>query len=296
MFRTLAFVIMAILISLTLSACDGGDEPTVRIVLVLDEGLDPVDLDAGLDEAVDVLEERLVAFDLAGAEVRREGEQVIIELPDSTSEDTIDAISRRGLLQFCEPVTDEAGNVAVVRGGTVQYGPQSCRPVRRAQGNIAVEGGSVEFEPWAPSDSPQAASNPHVSQIVWQPAKGKLGGSETELTSVYFEETAPIESPDTIFAAVNPLLLMFQWDDSGSDLSAQVTERLAVQNYPLAVFLDGEPVLGQDGTMIAPRVQSKITDVGVITGLSKEDVETLSTLLNAGALPLPLQVLETESP
>ncbi|MEX1254621.1 MAG: hypothetical protein WEE64_09795 [Dehalococcoidia bacterium] len=244
MVRTLAFV-MGILISLTLSACDGDDEPTARIVLVPDEAFDYVDRDRGLDEAVDVLEERLVAFDLADAEVRREGEQIIIELPESTPEETIDAISRRGLLQFCEPVTDEAGNVAVIEGGTVQYSRQSCRPVRDAP-DIIVEGGTVEFVPWARSDSSASANNPPADQIVWEPASGELGDAQVELTSVYFSGTSVVENPDTL-DITNSWLLMFELDDDGSALTSQVTERLAIPTFPSPSSLTASPFLVKTG-------------------------------------------------
>ncbi|MEX1254620.1 MAG: hypothetical protein WEE64_09790 [Dehalococcoidia bacterium] len=46
--------------------------------------------------------------------------------------------------------------------------------------------------------------------------------------------------------------------------------------------------------MIAPRVQSRITESGVITGLGRDDAEMLSALLNTGALPLPLRALDTD--
>lgn len=292
MASALAFITMSVVLALTLSACGGGDEPMARVVLLPDEAFDYVDPDRGLDEALGILQQRLVAFDIDGGEVRRNGEQIVLEIPASTPGETIDAISRRGLLQFCEPVTNEAGDVALVQSGAVQYGPQSCRPVRNAP-DIIVEGGSVEFVPWARSDSTASANNPPADQIVWEPASGELGDIEVELTSVFLRDTSVIENPDTL-DATNPWLLMFELDDDGSALMSQVTERLAIRNLPIAFFLDGEPVLGEDGTMIAPRVQSRITESGVITGLSKEDGETLSTLLDTGALPLPLRVLEME--
>ena len=71
-----------------------------------------------------------------------------------------------------------------------------------------------------------------------------------------------------------------------------MTERLVDGNYPLAVFLDGEPIRGENGSVIAPRIQSVITSGGQITGLSREDAFRLSTLLNTGAFPIPLRVVE----
>ena len=93
-------------------------------------------------------------------------------------------------------------------------------------------------------------------------------------------------------AVRNPWLLVFQWREDGSAISEQVTERLMDGNYPLAVFLDGEPIRGESGDIIAPRVVGVITSGGQISGLSQEDAEELSTLLNTGALPIPLHVVE----
>ena len=57
-------------------------------------------------------------------------------------------------------------------------------------------------------------------------------------------------------------------------------------------------MLGDDGKPIAPFVRSIIRDRGQIEGLSYEEADSLSVQLNAGRLPVPLEVLydQTVSP
>jgi preprotein translocase subunit SecD len=68
---------------------------------------------------------------------------------------------------------------------------------------------------------------------------------------------------------------------------------MAQHKLPLAIFLDGEAILDQDGHVIAPAVQSKITNSGQVTGLNAADIDRLVKLLNSGALPAPLRIVST---
>ncbi len=264
-----------------------------RLVLAPEEGFQVEDLDAALDGAKRVVERRVNEFGVAESEVNRLGsDQLEVQLPGIDPEEAKAKISRTGLLQFCEPVMDESGNVAVVQQGTVQYEAQTCRPVRDEQGNIVVDGGTVEFVPWARSDSAAQANNPPADLIVWQPVTGDLNGVSTELTGRFLKGTSVVANQDRVQAISNPWLLQFEWNSDGSKISGEATERLAERNYPMASFLDGDPITGEDESIIAPRVQSQITSAGVITGLSRGDADELSKLLNTGAFPVPLRVIQ----
>ena len=105
---------------------------------------------------------------------------------------------------------------------------------------------------------------------------------------------------DDTFVSSDPILgtpaLQFQWKGDGPDISEAVTERLVERNYPLAVFLDGEPIRStEDDRISAPRVQAVLTTGGSITGLSRNEAQELSTLLNTGAFPIPLRVVQQQS-
>jgi preprotein translocase subunit SecD len=115
----------------------------------------------------------------------------------------------------------------------------------------------------------------------WTPATGTVDGEELPLTSRYFKENTYV----TISQTGRPLLI-FEWDETGAQLSEQITTRLLQK--PLAIYLGDEPLLGEDGRIIAPVVEAVIEESGQITGLSLTDAQELSRLLNAGRIDVPL--------
>ena len=126
---------------------------------------------------------------------------------------------------------------------------------------------------------------------MWKPATGNIDGEEKALNSSYFKEST--------YANINDygdVLLIFEWNDVGSELSGQITSRLIGQ--PLGIFEGDEPLKGDDGQPITPTVQSVITDIGQIEGLSLNEATELSSQLNAGRLPVSLEITyeETVSP
>ena len=125
----------------------------------------------------------------------------------------------------------------------------------------------------------------------WVPATGTVKGQEKELNSSYFKENTYLD-----YNQFGGVLLIFEWNKEGSELSGQITERLI--GKPLGIYLSGEPLLGDDGNPIAPIIRSKITDRGQIEGLSMEEATEMSMLLNAGRLPIPLTPIyeQTVSP
>lgn len=115
----------------------------------------------------------------------------------------------------------------------------------------------------------------------WKPAMGTVNGQSLELTSAYFKENTYVTRDQ-----LGRMLLIFDWNDTGSQLSGQITERLL--NQPLGIFLGNEPLTGEDGRPIAPTIQAKITTNGQIEGLSVKEATELSQLLNAGRIPIPV--------
>ena len=125
----------------------------------------------------------------------------------------------------------------------------------------------------------------------WVPATANIDGEDKALTSAYFKENTYVGQGD-----FSEILLFFEWNEEGSEISGEVTERLIGQ--PLAIYLSGAPLLGDDGQIIAPIVRSQITDRGQIEGLSLNEATQLSQLLNAGRIPVPLNPIyeQTVSP
>ena len=125
----------------------------------------------------------------------------------------------------------------------------------------------------------------------WKPATAVIDGEEKALTSRYFKENTYVSQDD-----MGRLLLVFEWDEEGSKLSEEITSRLI--NKPLGIFEGSVALLGEDGIPIAPIVRSTIRDRGQIEGLSLNEATSLSVQLNAGRLPVPLEILydQTVSP
>ena len=63
----------------------------------------------------------------------------------------------------------------------------------------------------------------------WKPATGVIDGEEKALTSSYFKENTYLSQEE-----LSGLLLHFEWNEEGSQLSEQITGRLVGQ--PLGIF------------------------------------------------------------
>ena len=115
----------------------------------------------------------------------------------------------------------------------------------------------------------------------WIPATGTVDGKELPLTSRYFRENTYVTADQ-----FGRPLLIFEWDKTGQELSQQITGRLIGRQ--LGIYLGDEPLRGEDEHAIAPVVRQVIRESGQIEGLSFADAQELSTLLNAGRIPVPL--------
>jgi len=125
----------------------------------------------------------------------------------------------------------------------------------------------------------------------WKPATAVIDGVEKELTSQYFKENTYVSQDN-----MGRLLLVFEWNKEGSQLSEKITSRLI--NKPLGIFEGANALLGEDDRPIAPIIQSVIVEKGQIEGLNLNEATSLSKQLNAGRLPVPLKILydQTVSP
>jgi preprotein translocase subunit SecD len=128
-------------------------------------------------------------------------------------------------------------------------------------------------------------------EMQWVPAAGEIDGVEKILNSSYFKENTYATTDN-----FGRIVLVFEFNEEGAKLSEQITSRLIGQS--LGIFEGDEPLLGDDGRPIAPTVESVISNRGQITGLSLNEATTLSQQLNAGRLPVPLEIIyeQTVSP
>ena len=124
-------------------------------------------------------------------------------------------------------------------------------------------------------------------RIVWAPSTGSVGGEQKALTGQYLKANAYV-STDTVGRPA----VSIEFNGEGSSLFEQITNRLAQQpsadGRRLGIFLDDEIVSG-------PAVSGPISGgLAIITGLTLEDARTLEIQLNAGALPVSLNVVQQD--
>lgn len=114
----------------------------------------------------------------------------------------------------------------------------------------------------------------------WTVAKATgLDGQEKELTGQYFRPNAQV----VFEQRSNQPQVAFEFDDEGAHLFEQITRRLIGKQ--LGIFLDGQPIS-------APTVQAVISRNGVITGVRLNEARTLAIQMNAGAVPVPISIVE----
>jgi len=123
---------------------------------------------------------------------------------------------------------------------------------------------------------------------MWKPATAVIDGQEKALTSRYFNQNTYIDRD-----SLGKVILAFEWDSEGQKISQDVTTRLL--NQPLGIFEGNISLYGEDGQPIAPIVNDVITERGIIKGLSLNEATGLSQQLNAGRLPVSLEIISDET-
>jgi preprotein translocase subunit SecD len=302
-----------------------------RIRLQADlSGQPDIDLDDAMEGAKDIIENRINPFGVSEAQVQRSGEDgLIVELP-GISADTAKDITRPAVLMFCEPlqqgyqpgeVQGDASNfVATLQvspeQARVYYKPGTCEPDVDENGQVALaapddgsggppvllrdeETGEVlRQSPTYLIYGVPGGATPET--IVWTPAIGELRGAPTIMTGSFLKRETTI-----FYDSFGSPRLIFSMTDDGGDVFGSLTGRMQQigsnendpnfsRGLPLASFLDGEPVRSPDGTIIAPSVNTRITDSGSITGLSVAEAKRLRTFLNNGAFPIPLRIIQQQ--
>ncbi|MBI3953829.1 MAG: protein translocase subunit SecD [Chloroflexi bacterium] len=104
-------------------------------------------------------------------------------------------------------------------------------------------------------------------------------GLPKRLTGEYLKPNSFVSLDST----TNLPVVNFEFNPEGGRLFQQITARNL--GRPLGIFLD-------DQLISAPTVQAEISDRGVITGIDATGARNLSIQLNAGALPVPVEVIQ----
>jgi preprotein translocase subunit SecD len=180
------------------------------------------------------------------------------------------------------------GLIQVIGKRINQYGVSE--PIIQAQGTdrVIVELPGVKNVEQAISLIGQTAQMDFREQVVnkdtgktdWVTAKATgSDGQEHELTGQYFKR-ADVGFDQTTGAPK----ILFQFNDEGAKLFEQITQRNLYK--PVGIFLDNQAIS-------TPTVNGVISGQGEITGrFTLEEAKNLSIEMNAGALPVPVKVIE----
>ena len=238
-----------------------------RLVLEADISNQPdVDLDEAMDSAVDIVERRVNAFGVAESITERIGENRIqVQLPGISAEEALERIGRTAQLRFMEIEQDENGQYLVDDPTTGETTTHSLAEI---------------------TSDPTLLENARFVPIVQVDENGvprEINGSFLDRGSIVVERDV-----------VGQPVLNFGMNDEGATLLGQATQRLSSPPQPIAFFLDEDPIRSDSGRILAPLVQSQISDNGSITNLAIDDARTLATLLRTGAFPVPLNVVQQD--
>ncbi|MDE3096281.1 MAG: hypothetical protein KGK07_09820 [Chloroflexota bacterium] len=200
-------------------------------------------------------------------------------------------LSAPAALMFCVPLQqggyEQPGLplATVPDGSKVYYEPGTCQPNVDASGAVALKdaAGNIARNPDGTIRrvTPTYTTAYNTESVVWTPAKGDLNGAPTIMTAKFLMHNARVQMDQ-----LGQSSLVFNMTQDGKQVFGSLTRRIgaATNGLPLALFLDGKPLRGGDGKVIAPRVMSPITDTGTTTGLHRVDAQRLAGLLDSGML------------
>ena len=201
-----------------------------------------------------------------------EGETVT----DSQVEGVISIIRNRvDAFGVSEPIVQRVGDDRIM----VQI--PGIRDVERAKSLIGRTA-QLDFREQRRQEDGTFVTDPQTGSIIWDPVLAPNDtGQLIPLTGEYMLPNSQV----VLDPATNLPQVAFEFNSEGARMFENITSRLL--NQPLGIHLDG--ILISD-----PVVQAVISRNGVITGLSIEQADDLAIQLNAGALPIPIQLIREQ--
>ena len=280
----------------------GGSRVVLQAVVPANSKLTPADITDGIKANKQIIESRINPLGVFESQVQVSGsDRLIVEAPGITAQQLQD-LTRPAVLMFCEGLQQGgqggagAALAVVPDGSKVYYKPGTCEPNVDAKGAVALKdaAGNIAKNPDGTIQrvTPTYTTAYDTENVVWTPAKGDLNGAPTIMTGQFLQRNTSVQ-----FDSLGQPQLIFNMTKDGQKVFGSLTRRIGGQTngLPLATFLDGEPIRGANGRIIAPRVQSEITSTGTTTGLTLADAQRLKTFLNNGAFPIQMKVIEQQT-
>jgi protein-export membrane protein SecD/preprotein translocase SecF subunit len=233
---------------------------------VLPPGADP---DEAMESVRDLIEERVNAFGVSETEVTIEGRnRLAVQIPGIPPEEAEQLIGRTALLQFMEPVQNEAGEVVCVADDGTEF---AVSVTTLAPTTDSVTGGQALS---------CANESGQIGTVKWAPATSTIGDRAVALTGAHVRDATANVYPG------QGNVIELSLNSEGSTLFEGITTRL--NGYPVGIFLDDE-------LLTAPTVNQPITNgTSVITGFEElDEAKDIAKLINAGSLPVPLTTIQS---
>jgi protein-export membrane protein SecD/preprotein translocase SecF subunit len=229
-------------------------------------------VDDAMEGAKDILENRVNEFGVAETEVTREGKnRIAVQLPGISPEEAEDLIGRTALLEFREPVLDEAGQFVCARddGTTFTVQPAEISEIETGEGQRQLQ---------------CVGAGGELGTVQWRPATGVVNDQTRVLTGRFLRSNSEALA-DPAACLGSPPCVTLEFNGEGGVLFEQITARLV--GFPLGIFLD-------EDLISAPSVDQVLSGQQfVIRNVELDEAKRLAIQLNAGALPVPLRTIQT---
>ena len=153
--------------------------------------------------------------------------------------------------------------------------------VERAK-NLIGATAQLEFREQRRQEDGSFVTDPQTGSILWDPALApNNAGQMAPLTGEYLLPNSQV----VLDPSTNLPQVAFEFNGEGASMFQNITSRLL--NQPLGIFLDGQLIS-------SPTIQAVISTNGVITGLTIDEADDLAIELNAGALPVPIELIREQ--
>ncbi|MFC7430284.1 MULTISPECIES: protein translocase subunit SecD [unclassified Agrococcus] len=310
-------VIGALFAALNWASVAGGDGAwTPRLALDLEGGtqviLEPQlregqeVTDEQLDQAVEIIRDRVDASGVSEAEITTQGgRNIVVAIPGEVDDATMDRLRASALMEF-RPVLVVAAALSPAEIETNQAAQEQTPP---ADDPAAAEPADASDLAWitptlqaefdtfdcASLEDPERGEQPTDEPLITCSEDGTaryiLGPTEVEGSDI--ADATAGQALTSTGAATNEWEVRLQLDGAGTEAFDEVTTRITSLESPrnqFAVVLDG-------AVIIAPQSNAVITngEASITGGFDQESAQSLADQLKFGSLPIGFEVQSEET-
>lgn len=227
-----------------------------------------MDISEALTRAIEIIRNRIDQFGVSEPFIAKQGEKwIVVQLPGVRDpQRAIDLIGKTALLEF--RLVEETGMLEKIAEKARELGVQ-LKNIYDEKHNLMTE-----FKDLMPKGYEVLPGKEDNYYLVT---------STAQITGAYLE-TAKMNPNGGNY---NTPVINFEFNKDGAKIFSVLTE--ANIQKRLAIVLDGV-------VQSAPVIQSRITDIGQISGnFTIDEATNMAIILRAGALPAPVKIIENRT-